>query len=197
MRPDPALGVFTTLRVRDGVPERLDAHLARLRNSVRELYGETLPDVEIPNVDGAVRIVFVPGQGVRVEPRPLTRRELPIVLTPYVLPGGLGPHKWVDRRLIDSLDGTPLFLDADGTVLEASWASVLVRRDGRLLTPRTDGRILPSTSRPDAEETDIHLQDGDELFLSSALSGVVPAVLAATTPAPALDTRRTRLRTGA
>ena len=196
-RPDPALGVFTTMRVRDGVPVRLEAHLARLSRSVFELYGERLPEVEIPDVDGAVRIVFVPGNGVRVEPRPLTRRELPIVLTPYVLPGGLGAHKWVDRRLVDALGGTPLLLDADGTVLEAGWASVLVRRDGRLLTPRTDGRILPSTSRPDAEETDIRLQDGDELFLSSATSGVVPAVLAATSPEPPADTRRTRLRTGA
>ena len=87
-------------------------------------------------------------------------------------------------------------LDADGTVLEAGWASVLVRRDGRLLTPRTDGRILPSTSRPDAEETDIRLQNGDELFLSSATSGVV-RVLAATIPELHADTRRTPLRTGA
>jgi para-aminobenzoate synthetase/4-amino-4-deoxychorismate lyase len=196
-RPDPALGVFTTLRVRDGVPERLDAHLERLSRSVLELYGERLADVEIPNVDGAVRIVFVPGQGVRVQSRPLTRRELPIVLTPYVLPGGLGAHKWVDRRLVDALGGTPLFLDADGTVLEAGWASVLVRRDGRLLTPRTDGRILPSTSRPDAEEADIRLQPGDELFLSSATSGVVPAVLAGTSPARPGDRSRTPLRTGA
>ncbi len=177
-RPDPALGVFTTLRVRDGEPVRLEAHLDRLGRSVAELYGESLPAIEIPRVDGAVRIVFVPGQGVRVEPRPLTQRELPIVLTPYVLPGGLGEHKWVDRRLIDALGGTPLFLDADGTVLEAGWASVLVRRDGRLLTPRVDGRILPSTSRPEAEETDIRLEPGDELFLSSATSGLVPAVLA-------------------
>ena len=62
-RPDPALGVFTTLRVRDGVPVRLEAHLARLSRSVFELYGERLPEVEIPDVDGAVRIVFVPGSG--------------------------------------------------------------------------------------------------------------------------------------
>ena len=87
---------------------------------------------------------------------------------------------------------TPLFLDADGTVLEAGWASVLVRRDGRLLTPRVDGRILPSTSRPDAEETDIRLEPGDELFLSSATSGVVPATI----PELHADTRRIPLRTG-
>ena len=132
-----------------------------------------------------------PGKGCGSSRGRSTRRELPIVLTPYVLPGGLGEHKWVDRRLVDALGGTPLLLDADGTVLEAGWASVLVRRDGRLLTPRTDGRILPSTSRPDAEETDIRLQDGDELFLSSATSEVVPAVLAATSPEPPADTRRT------
>ena len=114
------------------------------------------------------------------------------MLTPYVLPGGLGEHKWVDRRLIDALGGTPLFLDADGTVLEAGWASVLVRRDGRLLTPRVDGRILPSTSRPDAEETDIRLEPGDELFLSSATSGVVPATI----PELHAGTRRIPLRTG-
>jgi para-aminobenzoate synthetase/4-amino-4-deoxychorismate lyase len=37
--PDPALGVFDTLLVRDGVPVDLEAHLDRLADSVRELYG--------------------------------------------------------------------------------------------------------------------------------------------------------------
>jgi para-aminobenzoate synthetase/4-amino-4-deoxychorismate lyase len=182
--------VFTTLRV----GEREDAHLARLARSVEVLYGERLGEVELP-ASGLVRIIYVPGQGVRVEPRPEVARALPVVLTPYVLPGGLGEHKWLDRRLIDALsrDGTtPLFLDADGTLLEAGWAAVIVRRDGRLLTPREDGRILPSTSRPDAQQADIHLQPGDELFLSSAGTGVVPA----TNPARRGGTPRTPLRTG-
>jgi para-aminobenzoate synthetase/4-amino-4-deoxychorismate lyase len=164
---------------------------------VEVLYGERLGEVELP-VGGMVRIVFVPGQGVRVEPRPEIERELPVVLTPYVLPGGLGEHKWLDRRLIDALseDGTtPLFVDADGTLLEAGWAAVLVRRGGRLLTPREDGRILPSTSRPEAEQADIRLRDGDELLLSSAGTGVVPAVLAATSRAPRAGRRRTPART--
>ena len=70
---------------------------------------------------------------VTVEARPLTPRALPVVLTPHVLPGGLGEHKWVDRRLARGAVGdgtTPLLLDADGTVLEAAWAAVLIRRDG-------------------------------------------------------------------
>ena len=119
------------------------------------------------------------------------------MLTPYVLPGGLGAHKWLDRRLLERSAGDALLLDADGTVLEAAWASVLIRRDGALYTPREDGRILPSTSRPDAEQADLQLQPGDELFLSSSLAGVVPAVLAATSPAPRAGRRRTPARTGA
>ena len=77
---------------------------------------------------------------------------------------------------------TPLLLDADGTVLEAGWANVLIRRGDRLLRPRADGRILPGTSLPPAEETDLTLADlrsADELLVSSAIAGVVPAVLAA------------------
>ena len=37
--PDPALGVFETLLVRDGTAQALDAHLARLAASVADLYG--------------------------------------------------------------------------------------------------------------------------------------------------------------
>jgi para-aminobenzoate synthetase/4-amino-4-deoxychorismate lyase len=146
-----------------------------------------------------VRIDYVPGQGVTVSHRPLTPRALPVVLAPYVLPGGLGEHKWIDRELLDSLstDGTtPLLLDADGSLLEAAWASVLVRRHGTLYTPREDGRILPSTSRPRAAvQRDLWLEPGDELLLSSSLAGVVPAVLAATSPAPLQRTPRSPSRT--
>ena len=176
-RPDAARGVFTTLR--PGVNQA--AHLARLAASVRELYGVELPDVAVPDFDGAVRIEYVPGTGVTVMTRPAKPRALPIVLTPYVLPGGLGAHKWIDRDVIEKLseDGTtPLLLDADGTLLEAAWAAVLVKRGGVLYTPKRDGRILPSTSVPPAlERDDLTLEPGDELFVSSALAGLVPAVL--------------------
>ncbi|HEY6888512.1 MAG TPA: aminodeoxychorismate synthase component I [Solirubrobacter sp.] len=201
IRPDPSLGVFDTLLVQDGIAVNLDAHLARLAHSVAALYGETLPEIAVPtDRDGAVRITYVPGAAPTVKWRPAKPRALPIVLTPHVLPGGLGEHKFNDRRLVDALakDGTtPLLLDADGTVLEAGWASVLIRRDGVLYRPREDGRILPSTSRPDAEPADLSLEPGDELLLSSSLSGVVPAVLAGASRAPRAGTPRTPSRTGA
>jgi para-aminobenzoate synthetase/4-amino-4-deoxychorismate lyase len=189
-RPDPALGVFDTLLVLDGVPQRLDAHLARLERSLAEVYDRALPDDLRARVHdlarsgrdrARLRIDAVPGKDFELVLTPARRRTLPIVLHPYTLPGGLGAHKWRDRELIDALVQTPLFLDADGTVLEAGWANVLIRRGDRLLRPRADGRILPGTSLPRAEEADLTLADlraADRIMLSSALSGVVTAVLA-------------------
>jgi para-aminobenzoate synthetase/4-amino-4-deoxychorismate lyase len=110
-----------------------------------------------------------------------------------VVAGGLGEHKWVDRDLLDRLaaaaaGGLPLLLDADGTVLEASRASVFVVREERLLTPPTDGRILPSIARRqvievasaagiETGEEQLTLADlrGREVFLTGSVRGVEPA----------------------
>ena len=176
-RPDPRRGVFETILVRDGKPVNLEAHLRRMNAR------PALPPLE---GDGALRLT---ADGATF--RPLHPRELPIVLTPYVLPGGLGDRKWRDRDLLDALSGdgtTPLLLDADGTVLEAAWAAVLIRRNGVLYTPVEDGRILPSTSRPAAaRQRRLTLDDliaADELLLSSSLAGLVPAVLRGARGAP-------------
>ena len=189
-RPDPALGVFETLLVVAGEAQRLDAHLARLAGSLAELYGRALPgDLEArtralahtASGRARLRIDVVPRADAELSLAPAPRRELPIVLHPYTLPGGLGAHKWRDRTLVDALTQTPLLLDADGSVLEAGWANLLIRRDGILLRPRADGRILPGTSLPAAEEADLTLADlrhADEILVSSALAGVVSAVLA-------------------
>jgi para-aminobenzoate synthetase/4-amino-4-deoxychorismate lyase len=169
LRPDPARGVFETVLVRDGVPVNLGAHLRRLR---------ARPEIPALRGDGALRLT-----ATAAELAPLTTRALPIVLAPYVLPGGLGDRKWRDRSLLDALseDGTtPLLLDADGTVLETAWAALLIRRGGELFAPEDDGRILPSTSRPPAIRRRLTLADlrqADEILLSSSLAGLVPAVL--------------------
>jgi para-aminobenzoate synthetase/4-amino-4-deoxychorismate lyase len=110
-----------------------------------------------------------------------------------VVAGGLGEHKWADRRLLDRVaagarDELPLLLDADGTVLEASRASVFVVREERLLTPPTDGRILPSIARQQVIEmaraegiatSEERLTVSDllahELFLTGSVRGVEPA----------------------
>jgi para-aminobenzoate synthetase / 4-amino-4-deoxychorismate lyase len=55
-RPDPAQGVFETLLIVDGRPIELDAHLARLRASLAELFPDrSMPDLgelDLPSAGG-------------------------------------------------------------------------------------------------------------------------------------------------
>jgi para-aminobenzoate synthetase/4-amino-4-deoxychorismate lyase len=108
------------------------------------------------------------------------------------LAGGLGGHKWVDRSLLDEAQSRlpaetlPLVVDRDGAVLEASRANVFAVRDGALLTPPTDGRILPGVTRArvlevgaaiglearEAELSDEDLLGADEVFLTGSVRGV-------------------------
>jgi para-aminobenzoate synthetase/4-amino-4-deoxychorismate lyase len=125
-----------------------------------------------------------------------------VPLVPFTLPGGLGEHKWRDRRLLETLariaDGaTPLLLDGDGAVLEAAWGNVFLLDGDRLRTPPLDGRILPGVTRAAvlraADEVGLagaelpfdlaELAAADGILLSSALAGVVPAVLRGPEPA--------------
>ena len=200
-RPDPAMGVFETVLVEGGRPVALGPHLARLAASVAELYGAALPSTVLAgaqamaaeavgrsrmrvlaDADGAVRITVSP-QG----PPPAGT----VVLEPFALPGGLGAHKWRDRRLLDALaavrPGTvPLLVDTDGLVLEAAHANVWIVEGDDLITPPADGRILPGTTRgallahEGAREEPIDLDrltSADVVFLTSSISGRVPARL--------------------
>ena len=108
-----------------------------------------------------------------------------------MVPGGLGPHKWRDRTLLeaheaDDPDTIPLLLDADGLVLEASRANVVVRdAGGALHTPPADGRILPgvTAARPAparARSRSPTSTPPPALYVTSALRGLSPA---ARTPA--------------
>jgi para-aminobenzoate synthetase / 4-amino-4-deoxychorismate lyase len=161
-RPDPADGVFSTMLVRDGAVLDLVAHLERLRDSVRALYGRDLPpDLERRVAAAArshrrarLRIVFGPHPGPELDLDPLpdappTTGTVP--LAPALLPGGLGAHKWRDRRLVDELErrlgAVPLIVDLDGDVLEAAHANVWIREGRTLVTPPLDGRLLPGTVR--------------------------------------------------
>jgi para-aminobenzoate synthetase/4-amino-4-deoxychorismate lyase len=196
-RPDPAAGLYETLRVEDGRPLHLSAHLERLAGSLRTLYGRALPP-ELPEQIAAAAARAGAGSArLRVDVTPDGAADIvcgplppvrPVVLRPVVLPGGLGPHKWRDRRLLEELEGEdpatlPLLLDADGVVLEASRASVFVRAaDGSLHTPPADGRILPGTTRARLAAAARRLALGDlraapGLYVASALRGLQPARL--------------------
>jgi para-aminobenzoate synthetase / 4-amino-4-deoxychorismate lyase len=206
-RPNPRHGVFETLLVRDGAAVRAAAHLERLAASVAVLYDAALPGDLAERVDvlaattagpAALRILVAPQSRGAVEVELATgtprARALPIPLVPVTLPGGLGPHKWRDRRLLDALahDGsTPLLLDGDGAVLEAAWGNVLALEGTTLITPPADGRLLAGVTRAalltaarsaglaavEAELPLARLAAADAVVVSSALAGAVPAAL--------------------
>ncbi len=206
-RPDPVAGVFETVLVVDGRPVALEPHLERLRSSLRALYEASLPpELEQDLVAAArplgrarMRVSVRPEQSrVRwsVEVTALPDRRGPERLWPMTVPGGLGGHKWIDRRLLAGLavaaSGEPLLCDLDGLVLEAARANVFVVEAGsRIATPPADGRILPGVTRACVlelgaelgldvlqEPIDLgRLAHAEEIFLTAALGGVEPAAL--------------------
>jgi para-aminobenzoate synthetase/4-amino-4-deoxychorismate lyase len=205
-RPDPARGVFSTVLVADGEVVDLPGHLERLRRSVGELYDRDLPpDLKHRVIAAAqsqrrarLRIVVAAKTGPELELDPLPESPSapkPLRLAPALLPGGLGAHKWLDRRLLAELErrlgAVALLVDLDGAVLEAAHANVWIREGRTLVTPPLDGRLLPGTVRArlladppaghTAREERVTLErviGADELLLSSSLRGLHPAALA-------------------
>jgi para-aminobenzoate synthetase/4-amino-4-deoxychorismate lyase len=202
--PDTTAGVFETMLVHRGRAVELAAHLARLAASTATLFGEPARgcDDVLAAADG-VKLgrlrVTVDGHGRReVRVAPVESRQVfpttPVRLVPVPVPGGLGAHKWADRRLLEAAerdagpDAVPLLVDADGTVLEGSRANVFMCEDGVLVTPPADGRILPGITRARliavarAERAAVaeepialeRLEAADEVFLSGSVRGVEP-----------------------
>ncbi len=68
-----------------------------------------------------------------------------------MLPGGLGPHKWIDRDLVAGTE--PLIVDLSGEVLESGRGNVFIVEGDTLVTPPTDGRILPGVTRAELLRT--------------------------------------------
>ena len=208
-RPDPALGVFETILVRGGTPVDGRAHLVRLERSVRELYRAELPadlDARVLAAAAAAPLQRLrvtarptapdpgatPAVLAEIEAEPLAADPEPdlVTLAPALLPGGLGAHKWRDRRLLDELaerlGAVPLIVDLDGDVLEAAASNVFVVEGTHLVTPPLDGRQLPGTVRarvlalhPAREErlTLDRIAAADEVLLASSIRGIYPARL--------------------
>ncbi len=92
---------------------------------------------------------------VTVEVVPAAAAAEAVTLRPVVVPGGIGPHKWRDRRLLSRLSGDArlaadehlLIVDANGDVLETDRSNVFAVLGGVLHTPPLDGRFLPGVTR--------------------------------------------------
>jgi para-aminobenzoate synthetase/4-amino-4-deoxychorismate lyase len=207
MRPRAVLGVFTSALVVNGTCPGLVDHLGRLEDSVRHLYGKGMPESVQERVLayigaedlGRLRIHIRPlGGSLKIElsfsPGDF---HLPAVsLCTELMAGGLGAHKWTDRRGLDRRrkrqalreDEQLLFQGADSYVLETDRSNVFAVAGGTIRTPVTDGRILPGITRAHlldhfrpygcrVEAAPVHRRDLDaasEVFVTNAVRGVVP-----------------------
>jgi para-aminobenzoate synthetase / 4-amino-4-deoxychorismate lyase len=216
MRPRPAAGVFTTLRVAYGQTHDLGRHLARLENSTRQLYGKDLPPGVRTELDaslsaepsGRLRITARPNGGplkVTVEAMPAAPPPAAVTLRPVTIPGGLGAHKWRDRRLLADLTALAgagpeehlLIQDQNEDILETDRANIFAVIEGVLHTPAADGRLLPGTTRAAvlriastqgiptkaARMTPAHLRRASEVFVTNAMHGAIPVRAVAGTAA--------------
>lgn len=111
---------------------------------------------------------------------PAAERRVPVA--PVAVRGGLGAHKWADRRLLAAASreladrvgvatsapgrqsvapaAVSLIVDTDGAVLEADRANVFAVRGDAVATPPTDGRILPGVARARTIELAVQLGIG-------------------------------------
>lgn len=168
--PDASRGLFETLLIVDGTPVELEAHLARLAGSTRELFGIEPPaDLAADAATacsgiglGRLRVEIVPApaggfdKNLRAAPIdaafPFPGREAGELLRTVTAGSRASSHKWSDRRWLEQTEAElggemPLLLDTVGNVLEAGRANVFAVIDGTLVTPPADGRILPGTAR--------------------------------------------------
>ena len=216
LRPRPAAGIFTSLLVTNGETRALADHLARLDASARHVFGKGLPGTlrgdlaarlaEGPT--GRLRITIRPAGGplrALVEVAPLDQPPAEVILRPVVVDGGLGAHKWLDRRLLAELarsmdlrpDEQLLIEDADGDALETDRANLFAVTGGVLCTPPADGRLLPGVARDavlraaslaglSVSVTPVsrsQLAAASEVFVTNAVHGVRPVRSIAGSPA--------------
>jgi para-aminobenzoate synthetase / 4-amino-4-deoxychorismate lyase len=194
--------------VLDGSPVELEAHLRRLSASLADLFAAELPgDAREAVLEGArplrhgkLRLTVAPGVGsieaevvaIELEPeRIFPSSEHGVALRSILVEGGLGSHKWADRRLLErataAAGALPLVVDGDGEALEAARGSIFTGGRDWLATPPADGRILPGIARQRAleiaraegievREQALSLQDlrRDGAFLAGSVRGIEP-----------------------
>jgi para-aminobenzoate synthetase/4-amino-4-deoxychorismate lyase len=200
---DASCGVIETMLAVDGLVVDPEAHLLRLARSTQALYGQSIvPTIGalfeaaqvVPIGRARMRISVCPDEmppvSVSCDPFSTDESRSGLSLVPCTAPGGLGAHKWRDRSWLEQRSraiGERILLLVDGDdVLECSRSSVFVIVGSVVLTPPTDGRILPGLAR--GRLVDMLLADGlvvreepvtlrsmstaAEVFVTNSLRGV-------------------------
>ncbi|HEX8744626.1 MAG TPA: aminotransferase class IV [Thermoleophilaceae bacterium] len=196
-------GVFEVIRVYDGRPFALGAHLDRLEHSAAGLrLGHAVPRAELEaeserllgerggeSFDGVLRIVLTSG-GRRLlltEPLPPLRdraRLAFVTFAPTRLLDGIKSLSYASNMLAGRLArergfDEALLVTPHGRVLEAPTASLFyVGDDGRLCTPPLEDHILASITRSAVLEVS---EVEERAVTADALLGCEEAFLASTT----------------
>jgi branched-subunit amino acid aminotransferase/4-amino-4-deoxychorismate lyase len=185
-----------TLRLTDGEPKLLGAHLDRLARvpggvdleAVRTAIGAVLPDAR-----GEQVLRIEAGEaGIKVLLRPLPGHaaadpELPIDVALIDLPGYSYPHKSTAREPHEAAlararasGATEALITDRGEVIEGATTNVFILQDDALITPPL-GRCLPGVTRAaliarsqviERAITTEELLGADEVLLTNALIGV-------------------------
>lgn len=196
-------GAFEVMRLYDGRPFALDEHLERLRRSceglrlaadIEALSGELAALLEAGGPrDGLLRVVLTRG-GRRIAileplpPRPQSARVATIPFAPGRVLDGLKTLSYAANMLAGRLArergfDEALFVTPHGRVLEGPTWTFFWVRDGALLTPPLEDRILASITRTylleecDAAEAPCTLDDvrvAEEAFIASTVREVMP-----------------------
>lgn len=217
-----AAGLVETVACRDGHPLRMPDHLARLERSSRELYRRGLPANVAAMVNAtarqtgkglfAVHIRLGPDGGFDIAAVPADTEATATPVRSVTRDGGLWRHRWagtarIDPRSAELTNGPtadqiePLFIAANGTVLETAHGNVfLLRADGTLVTPPLRDDLLPGVTRralldharDESRPTRIRGFDRNELtanaaFWTNSLSGAVPIASVDGVPLPRRD----------
>jgi branched-chain amino acid aminotransferase len=191
---------FETLRTYGGRVHGLEEHLARLAASARRMR-IPLPDGLAGEIEQALAARGGGEAAIRIT---LTRRHRVVVVSDLPSrPGSVRcatrtwePSPWLPGwvkhgsraagvLLVEDLGvDEVIWVDSDGLVLEGTRSNVFAVRDGVLVTPPLDGRILAGVTRglllellPEAHEVPFRLDDGlEELYLTSTLKELCPIV---------------------
>jgi branched-chain amino acid aminotransferase len=196
-------GAFEVVRLYGGRPFAHEDHLARLRRSCKGLHlaadfdalrSELAALLEAAGpVDALLRVVVTRG-GRRigiVEPlpdRPTTARVMTVTYAPGRVLDGLKTLSYAANMLAGRLAkengfDEGLFITPHGRVLEGPTWTFFWARDGALLTPPLEDRILASITRArlmeECEVTEApctmdDVRGADEAFIASSVREVMP-----------------------
>ena len=207
-------GLFETIKVVGGKLVFFDDHIARLSRSAPVVGLKLVSDsVQLRTrceqviatnglVDGNLKVILFQDEGGAGEivlaraglyPAAFYERGFSLTTEASGVRGALAGHKTLNyfeaiaakRRSAAAGFDEPVLIDSVGGVLEGATTNVFIVKGGRVLTPPTDGRILPGVVRgrvlqalgergSEGAVSLKQLRGADEVFVTNALLGVMP-----------------------